>query len=584
MGHDFFRTFFRTFVCLDGTKLSQRLYMRFGRLPSFTSRPVRARNLRRCCVWLGLGLAAWGGCSAKVSDGPAGPSSPTGGAEGGGAGTVSVVALRRLTAAEYTNSVRDLVGVERPLKDAPSHELDRGEGIPYTPPAGVVDARRYADVAAKIAAEVAPAMVAENCVDGAPACWDDVLHRLVTKAFRRPPDGLERAAFKRLFDAALAGEGKAETGLRLVTSALLQSPYFLYRWDLADVPDEGQSIRAFRIASRLSFSLWQSMPDDALLAAAADGSIETTAGIEREARRLLAHPRARLAVAKFHADWLGAEKVAQATKSPLLFPGFDDRVREGLAAEIGALGAHVVLDGDGRLETLLTAPQAFVNVDTAPYYGLTGVGGRTLALAPLNPQERGGILTTVGFLAGHANPNQSSPISRGMFVRERLLCQPLPPPPPSVDVAPPVADPSLPTRQRFARHANDPSCAGCHEQIDPLGFAFEHYDAVGRFRAKEGALPVDATAYIVGTSDADGAVKGALELSSRLAASYDVKRCVAKRWFRFIMGRKESDEEPSFEEAYTRFQKSDFNLRELLVGIVSSSAFRTAGGEMDRTP
>jgi hypothetical protein len=177
-----------------------------------------------------------------------------------------------------------------------------------------------------------------------------------------------------------------------------------------------------------------------------------------------------------------------------------------------------------------------------------------------------------------ANPDQSSPIRRGKFVRERLLCQPIPPPPPGIAISTPKFDPKLSTRERFAQHRTDRSCSGCHAMMDPIGFGFEHYDAIGGFRAKEGSRPIDATGELSDTADLDGRFDGAIELSRKLATSGEVRRCFATQWFRYALGRNETDADASsIAEANTAFERGGFDVRELVVAIAASHAFRHVG-------
>jgi hypothetical protein len=184
-----------------------------------------------------------------------------------------------------------------------------------------------------------------------------------------------------------------------------------------------------------------------------------------------------------------------------------------------------------------------------------------------------------------ASSEQTSPILRGKFVRERLLCQAIPPPPPGVAITPPKVDPKVPTKKRFARHRTDPTCSTCHEKMDPLGFGFEHYDALGAWRSSDGAFPVDAGGLVSGTSDADGPFDGAVELGVRLASSDQVRRCVATQWFRAALGRGDRAEDAaSLDSAYQAFARAGFDVRELIVAIATSDAFRRVGYEVGDRP
>ena len=175
----------------------------------------------------------------------------------------------------------------------------------------------------------------------------------------------------------------------------------------------------------------------------------------------------------------------------------------------------------------------------ARLYGVPAPAGDGLRPVDLPAGERAGLLTQAGLLSVHALPDQSSPVHRGKMVREQILCDQMPPQPPNLMVTPPEVDPRRPTRERFAQHAEDPACSGCHRLMDPIGFGFEAYDGIGRFRASDGGRPVDASGEIVDTRDADGPFRGARELAERLAGSRDVRDCAATQWYRFAFGRLE---------------------------------------------
>jgi hypothetical protein len=208
-------------------------------------------------------------------------------------------------------------------------------------------------------------------------------------------------------------------------------------------------------------------------------------------------------------------------------------------------------------------------------YGVEGVEGDALQRVTLPADQRSGLLSQPGLLTVLSKPNQSDPIHRGLFVRTRLLCQQLPPPPDDIAVVPPDPAPGLSTRERFAEHTRNERCQGCHQLIDPLGFGFEHYDALGRWREMDEGTPVDASGEVVATTDADGAFDGIPELSMQLASSEQVRQCVATQWFRFAMSRTETEwDHCAMRDLQADFRASGYDLRELLVAIVRSDSFR----------
>jgi hypothetical protein len=206
---------------------------------------------------------------------------------------------------------------------------------------------------------------------------------------------------------------------------------------------------------------------------------------------------------------------------------------------------------------------------------VTGPKGEGFERVSLDPKQRAGLLTQASLLAVNAKPNQSSPVHRGKFVRERLLCQPLPPPPNNVNIQPPDVDPKATTRQKFAQHSSDPYCAGCHKLMDPIGFGFESYDGIGQFRTKDHGLPVDASGELTGTRDSDGKFDGAIELAARLGDSAEVRECVATQWFRFGYGHgEEKADSCAMSQLQDAFRAADYNVKELLVALTRTDAFR----------
>jgi hypothetical protein len=262
-------------------------------------------------------------------------------------------------------------------------------------------------------------------------------------------------------------------------------------------------------------------------------------------------------------------------KDPELFPSFDEDVRAAMKSEVAQFAEHVVFAGDGRLETLLTAPYTVVDEALLATYGVDPSQHTPGEPVDLDPEQRGGLLTQPGFLAVHAHHNQTSPVHRGVALRRNFLCDELQSPPPEVDNTPPPLDPDATTRERFEQHKSDPTCAACHVLIDDLGLAFEHYDPVGAWRTMDGTGQVDASGKLVGAGDANQEFYGALELGAILAKSEKGQRCVTEQWFRFALGRTIADDDTCAEmQMFTAFAESDFDIRELLVAMVMSPSFR----------
>jgi hypothetical protein len=291
---------------------------------------------------------------------------------------------------------------------------------------------------------------------------------------------------------------------------------------------------------------------------------------------MLSDTRARAAATNFTLQWLGLGRLATLTKDATIFVAWSDGVRELLRREAALTTERIVFDEDGDVAALLTDPSAMMNADLAHFYGIQGgPGGETFEPVTLGSDEQGGVLRLGAVLAAHAKPDRSSPVHRGKFVRERLLCQVLPPPPSDIAITPPAIDPNATTRDVFAEHSRNPACAGCHALMDPIGFGFEHYDGIGRYREKDHGLDVDASGEIEQTVDADGAFDGVPELAQRLAQSDEVRRCVATQWFRYGYGHAEGDEDRcAMAELQTMFAASGYRIKELLVALTQTDAFR----------
>jgi hypothetical protein len=290
---------------------------------------------------------------------------------------------------------------------------------------------------------------------------------------------------------------------------------------------------------------------------------------------MLADRRARLAVERFFSHWLELRKIESAdatAKDTAAFPGFTPALRAALVAESLALTDDLFWKGDAKLASFLLAGHGFLDAALARFHRVDGTFGSAPRRAEL-PGERAGVLTLASVMAAHAGALSSSPVLRGRFVRERLLCSPPPPPPGDVDTAIPPPDPKLTTRQRFERHRTDPACAGCHQLLDPIGLAFESFDAVGRWRADENGLRIDASGEVFGT-DVAGPFVGPRALGARLGASRQSSDCVATNWFRYALGRIETDGDTcALRALQSAFAASGGDMRVLVEALVQSDAF-----------
>lgn len=391
------------------------------------------------------------------------------------------------------------------------------------------------------------------------------------RAFRRPltQDEVDR------YTALILGEAEFTDGVALGLQAMLSSPLFLYRSEVGTSASGDFRLDGYEIATALSYFLWGTMPDAALFEAAGAGTLDTPDGRASQARRLLEDPRARERIGRFAAMWLGIERVLTADKSPTLFPQDDDALRAAMLSETQRFVDAVVFEGAGTYEELMTADWTFVNADLATLYGLSDVAGWQEAALP---QARAGLLGHASVLASYAHSDQTSPVRRGLFVRERLMCQSLGTPPAEAGGVPEV-DPDATTRERFAQHSDDPVCAGCHRHIDSIGFGFERFDALGAWRTEDAGQPIPSDGSILGVErlgDGQEVVFNDLGGLGRVLADSDVAPgCFAEEVTRFALGREQRFGHQCEVERLGAEFAAGGTIQDLLVSIVRSPVFVT---------
>ena len=429
----------------------------------------------------------------------------------------------------------------------------------------------YLDTAAAIARDVVFDVERHVTCPPGPACADAWIADLGRRAFRRDLSDSELDRYV----AALLDEPEWSDGVDVVVQALLSSPAFLYRSEIGELQPDGTSrLDGHETATLLAYTLWGEPPDGPLLDAAAAGELDSDEGTREWAERMSVDPRSREAAIDFVVEWLGADGVLEVVKSDAVHADFDDAVR---ASALAGLRARVgdVLDGTGLLQDLFTGPEAWVDRHTAPLYGVPAPSELEPVVLP--PGQEGGILRDVAIAATYAHADQSSPIHRGLLVRQRLLCQDLGEPPPAAADAPEVEE-GVTTRERFAAHTADPACAGCHILIDEPGFAFEHLDAVGAWRDTEFGLPIDATGDVIALeglgSGVEASVDGVADLAAVLADTDAVRACAATQAWRFAVGRLESADDACALEGM-HAAAADGDLRGLWLAAVASPHFRT---------
>jgi hypothetical protein len=490
--------------------------------------------------------------------------------------------LRRLTNREYNNTVRDLLSdATQPANQFPS-DRDATFAFRRAGDLAVQDATLIRAAAETLAAAAVPKLSSllpcSPTAAGEDACADQFIAKFGERAFRRPVATAEATRLKALYTAGRTTLKLAfADAIGLVIEGVLQSPQFLYHWEAAPteaVIQEGSVIRlgSYQVASRLSYFAWGSMPDDALLASAAAGELDTATGLQTATRRLLGDAKAKETVSSFFADWLELEGLKDRAKDAMLYPDYGPALQQSMLDETRAFVEGVAFGGDGRFATLLGAPYSYVNQSLGKIYGAQ-VPGSSLARTNLDPTQRSGFLTQASFLAYNGSSDGSNPVRRGHAVYTKLLCHELPPPPAMVPPPKPASAGGT-TRQRFIEHDQNVCAKACHNAMDPIGFAFENYDGIGKFRTVDNGLPVDAT----GTLTLDGVSHDfvdAVSLIGLLEKSAEVRRCFATEWFRFAVLRPDQTEDVASLDGISNAFKPDLaTLQDLMVAITIARSFR----------
>jgi hypothetical protein len=484
--------------------------------------------------------------------------------------------IRRLTPEEYTRSVRALMDSDalEPVLDA-----DRE-------PVATLDAVRKWYNAADAAVPLTASWLSAygSCAPDDAACAVTLYEAFAERAFRRPLTDDERSWLTETW-AALPPAASLASRLETVVELILQAPQFLYAYAAGTPSGEVNVLNGHERAQRLSYFLWDSLPDVDLLSAASSGALNTGAGMRAQAERMLADERAKPVLRSFLAEWLELDgavilpSLEDTPKNADLFPDFDGVLRSSMRREIEMFMDHVMFDENGSLEALFSSTRAYVNRPLAELYGVTGpASDDDWAWVDLDPAERAGMLTRAGFLAVHATQNVTSPIRRGVYMLTEVLCADLPSPPANVDNTPvePTEGDAESVREATVKRTGLPACTGCHTEINELGFAFEHYDAVGSWQDEEAATgsTIDATATISGAGDGvDGPVNGAIELSARLAKSPEVARCVTQKWFELALRRSPAPLDACSVQKMQAKTAETRSMRELVLAMVESDAF-----------
>ncbi|HQR36352.1 MAG TPA: DUF1592 domain-containing protein [Blastocatellia bacterium] len=496
------------------------------------------------------------------------------------------VALRRLTHSQYNNTVRDLLGDQSaPANQFPPEDFVNGFKNQY-------QAQNLSPLLVE-AYSAAAERLAQNAFQGgdrrglisckpSAACRARFVREFGLKAFRRPLELEEQNRYESLFRR----ETDFYKGAQLTVETMLQSPHFLFRLEETANP----KWKPYVTATRLSYALWDSLPDAALFDSAARGELTSATGVEKAARRMLDDPRARQAMDEFVAQWLRFDRLLTASKDRRRFPMFNRETAVAMTEEARSFVADLVWN-DRDFTRAFTADYSFINADLATIYGVSAPAKEFDRVGFPAESERAGLLGQSLFLALTAKPEDTSPTARGLFIREQFLCQHVAEPPPGVNTNLPEITEAKPqtNRDRMREHVTNPSCATCHNLIDPIGFAFEKFDAIGRRQdkfklqfftgdednrrtAKTLELPIDTTGHVAGL--ADSKFSSPRELGAVLARSPQCQECLVKQYFRYTVGRMETPADRTLiRQVLDDFKKSQFHFRELMISLVRSREF-----------
>jgi hypothetical protein len=511
--------------------------------------------------------------------------------EGGGA--AQDAQMRRLTHSQYNHTVRDLLGDQTapaanfPPEDFVNGFLDQSRGQSLSP----LLLEAYSNAAENLARSAFRGGDTHGLLSckPSPECGKRFVREFGRKAFRRPLEPAEQQRYESL----LAKEPDFLKGSQLVVEAMLQSPNFLFWINRASDP----KLKAWATASRLSYSLWDTMPDADLFAAAERGDLATRAGVEKQARRMLSDPRAHESLDEFVSQWLRFDRLTTASKDRRKFPYFTRETANAMLTEARTFVSDLVWN-DGNFMDLFMANYGYVSPELARIYGVPAPARDFDRVAFPANSERAGILGQGMYLALTAKPDDSSPTARGLFVREQFLCQHVPDPPPGVNTnLPPVTEAKPQTnRDRMSEHTTNASCATCHQLMDAVGFGLEKFDAVGarreqmvlEFHTKKEedeeedgkhpipkriiTLPLNTNAYVAGIPNSE--FSSPQQLGAVLAKSSQCQECLVKQYFRFQAGRSETaEDQPLIRSVTDDFRNSGFRFKVLILSLVLDREF-----------
>ncbi len=503
--------------------------------------------------------------------------------------------IRRLNRTEYDNAILDLTGLDLKLAegfapDESSYGFDNsGEALSLSP----VQIEKYHATAKTIVAKVIQQKDEQpdryKAVFGANPKNDQertssaqhVIVKFASRAFRRPADNNYIQRLMQVYRLSQSKQESHETSLGHMLTAVLISPQFLMRLE-NNRPDteEPYPVDDYELATRLSFFLWSRPPDQKLLDEAASGRLSKTKILEKQARRMLADPRSQALVDNFFGQWLSLREIESHQPDSKVFPEFDEGLRSAMIGEIERFLSEVVRK-DRPITDLLDANYTYLNERLAKHYGVQGVTGNKMQRVELEDRRRGGLLASAALLMLQADPGRTNVPRRGNFVAGRILGTAPPPPPADVPQLEDVASDGEPRslRELLELHRQNPECAHCHAKMDPLGFALENYDAIGRWRTSDGKFPIDAS----GELSTGRKFSGPVELKDLLLEQKDAfARTLTKNLLIYALGRGlQGNDECVIREAIQSADENEYRFSSVVIAIVKSYPFRYRQNPID---
>jgi hypothetical protein len=542
------------------------------------------------------------------------------------------VTIRRLNRAEYDNTIRDLVGLDLHLaKDFPSDDVGEGfdnigdvlslppllfekymdaaeqiarAAIVAQPPDAKTQRRQRQELRGDGAARLDGYGVfglssAGTVSDDVPESHQrimiaspgegksprqaarEILEPFATRAFRRPVTSRELEPLVDLVDLAMQEGESFQGGIQVAVAAVLVSPHFLFRMEMdpdANDPPQIRTLNDYELATRLSYFLWSSLPDDELFALAAEGKLHQQDTLRQQVLRMLQDPKSEALVRNFGGQWLNLRNLAEIAPDPKQFPSFDDRLRQAMQRETELLFAAVMRE-DRSLLDFLSADFTFLNGPLAEHYGIPGVVGDEFRRIALGDGRRLGLLTQASILTLTSNPTRTSPVKRGKWIMENILGTPPPDPPPNVPMLEETqqAAPNATLREQLVLHRENPVCASCHLQMDALGFGFENFDAIGRWRDRDGENPIDAGGQLPSGEQFSGPQDLVRILAQR---KREFSTALARKMLTYALGRGlQPYDDCAVRDIVQRLESNDYRFSALVLGIIASEPFRQRRGE-----